>query len=180
MQRDLVLSARGGDRDAFEVLVADGFERLHRTARLILRSDDLAADAVQNALISAWLHIHAIRDPDQFDAWLHRRVVNACYTEARRQRRHRVREVQVEPFETQGSADAQGSTAAEAYGPGEGPQYGGAVLSSAGENAQRRYELGVVDVASGVVKTLYRPDGFDTVDPIEFSADGKRLLFRRS
>src|SRR6476646_8076150 len=151
MQRDLVLSARGGDRDAFELLVADGFERLHRTARLILRSDDLAADAVQNALISAWLHIHAIRDPDRFDAWLHRLVVNACYTEARRQRRHRV-------------ADAQGSTAAEAYGPGEGPQYGGAVLSSAGdraainvtggpfylpsgENAQRRYELGVVDVA---------------------------------
>ncbi len=112
MQRDLVLRAKAGDRNAFELLVADGFERLHRTARLILRSDDLAADAVQNALIGAWLHIHAIRDPDRFDAWLHRLVVNACYTEARRQRRHRVREVQVEPFETKGSPDAQGSTAA--------------------------------------------------------------------
>ena len=112
MQRDLVLRARGGDRDAFEHLVADAFDRLHRTARLILRSDDLAADAVQNALIAAWLHIRAIRDPDRFDAWLHRLVVNACYTEARRQRRRRVREIQVEPFERQGSADAQSATAA--------------------------------------------------------------------
>jgi RNA polymerase sigma-70 factor, ECF subfamily len=112
MQRDLVLRAKAGDRDAFELLVADGFDRLQRTARLILRSDELAADAVQDALIGAWLHIRAIRDPDRFDAWLHRLVVNACYSEARRQRRRRVREIQVDPVETQGTADAQGSTAA--------------------------------------------------------------------
>ena len=86
----------------------------------------------------------------------------------------------------------------DGYGPGAGPYYGGAVLSPAGDraafnvtppgplylpsggDAPRRYELGIVDVASGAVTTLYRPDGFDRVDPIEFSADGTRLLFRRS
>ncbi len=86
----------------------------------------------------------------------------------------------------------------DGYGPGNGPHYGGAVLSPAGDraafnvtppgplflpfgrNAALRYELGVVDVASGAMTTLYKPDGFDIVDPIEFSADGKRLLFRRS
>ena len=72
MQRDLVLRARDGDHDAFTSLAADAFDRLHRTARLILRSDDLASDAVQEALMSAWLHIRAVRDPDRFDAWLHR------------------------------------------------------------------------------------------------------------
>ena len=90
-----------------------------------------------------------------------------------------------------------GALASAANGPGDGPQYGGAVLSPAGdraafnvtsgpfylpsgENAPRRYELGIVDVASGAVTTVYRPDGFDRVDPLKFSADGTRLLFRRS
>ena len=79
MQRDLVLRARSGDHDAFTELAAEAFDRLHRTARLILRSDDRAADAVQEALTAAWLHIRAIRDPDRFDAWLHRLLVHACY-----------------------------------------------------------------------------------------------------
>jgi RNA polymerase sigma-70 factor (ECF subfamily) len=111
MQRELVLRARRGDRDAFEVLIANGFDRLQRTARLILRSDDAASDAVQEALVAAWLHIRAVRDPDRFDAWLHRLVINACHSEARRQRRRRVREIHVDPFDAHGSADAQGSTA---------------------------------------------------------------------
>ena len=29
--------------------------------------------------MAAWLHIRAIRDPDRFDAWLHRLLVHACY-----------------------------------------------------------------------------------------------------
>jgi DNA-directed RNA polymerase specialized sigma24 family protein len=63
MHRDLILRARNGDHDAFTALAADAFDRLHRTARLILRSDDLAADAVQEALVSAWLHIRASAIP---------------------------------------------------------------------------------------------------------------------
>ena len=48
MQSDLVIRARSGDHDAFAVLAASAFAQLHRTARLILRSDDRAADAVQD------------------------------------------------------------------------------------------------------------------------------------
>ena len=90
MQRDLVLRARDGDYDAFTALAAGSLDRLHRIARLILRSDELAADAVQEALLAAWLHIRAVRDPDRFDAWIHRLLVRACIDEARRVRRHRV------------------------------------------------------------------------------------------
>ena len=87
MQRDLILRARDGDHEAFTAVVTEAYDPLYRTARLILRSDESAADAVQDALVSAWLHIRAVRDPDRFDAWLYRLVVHACYREARRNRR---------------------------------------------------------------------------------------------
>ncbi len=111
MQRDLVLRARSGDHDAFAILVEGAFDGLQRTARLILRSDDAAADAVQEALVSAWLHIRAVRDPDRFDAWLHRLVVNACYSEARRRKRRQIIEIHVDPVETADPADAPSQTA---------------------------------------------------------------------
>ena len=111
MQRDLVLRARTGDHDAFAALAADAIGRLHRTARLILRREDLAADAVQEALMSAWLHIRAVRDPDRFDAWLNRLLVNACYAEARRVRRRQVVEVHTSAPDARAERDAQETTA---------------------------------------------------------------------
>jgi RNA polymerase sigma-70 factor (ECF subfamily) len=98
MQRDLVIRAGNGDRDAFAALARAAFDRLHRTARLILRDDDRAADAVQEALIAAWVHVRAVRDPDRFDAWLHRLLVHACYREARRTRQRGVVELRVAPM----------------------------------------------------------------------------------
>jgi RNA polymerase sigma factor (sigma-70 family) len=111
VQRDLILRARNGDHEAFTALAAGAFDGLHRTARLILRSDDLAADAVQEAFISAWLHIRAVRDPDRFDSWLHRLVVRACYREARRVGRHRVVEIRVAPLGAMTEPDAAGLAA---------------------------------------------------------------------
>ena len=111
MQRELVLRARNGDHDAFTALAAGAFDRLHRTARLILRSDDLAADAVQEALLAAWLHIRAVRDPDRFDAWLHRLLVHACYREARRVMHRGIVEIHMTAPDTRGDGDAQDLTA---------------------------------------------------------------------
>ncbi len=104
MQRDLVLRASSGDHDAFASLATDAYGRLHRTARLILRREDLASDAVQEALTSAWLHIRAVRDPDRFDAWLNRLVVRACYQELRRAKRGPI-QVQVDTIVGPGVAD---------------------------------------------------------------------------
>jgi RNA polymerase sigma-70 factor (ECF subfamily) len=111
MQRDLVLRAKDGDHDAFAALAADAFDRLHRTARLILRSDDLAADAVQETLLAAWLHIRAVRDPDRFDAWLHRLLVHACYREARRVKQRGIVEIHVTAPDARSDGDAQEVTA---------------------------------------------------------------------
>lgn len=111
MHRDLVVRAREGDHAAFTALAAGAFEQMHRTARLILRSDDRAADAVQEALTAAWLHIRAVRDPDRFDAWLHRLLVHACYREARRVRQREITEISMSLPDARGFGDLQERTA---------------------------------------------------------------------
>ena len=89
MQRDLVERARRGDHDAFAELAGAAISRLDSAAWLILRDPDQAKDAVQNALLRAWRDLPTLRDPDRFDAWLHRLLVRTCIDEARRLRRHR-------------------------------------------------------------------------------------------
>ena len=90
MQRELVERARRGDHDAFAELAGAAISRLDSAAWLILRDPEQAADAVQNALVRAWRDLPTLRDPDRFDAWLHRTLVRSCLDEARRLRRHRV------------------------------------------------------------------------------------------
>jgi RNA polymerase sigma-70 factor (ECF subfamily) len=99
MRRDLVEAARRGDHEAFEALAIAAGDRLYAVARLLLRSTDLAEDAVQEALVRAWRQLPSLRDPDRFDAWLHRLVVNACADQGRqlRRRSNQVRAVPVEP-----------------------------------------------------------------------------------
>ena len=103
-QRTLVERAREGDRDAFATLVRPAGAQLDAAARLILRDRELARDAVQEALIRAWRDLPGLRDPERFDAWLHRLIVNASIDEARRRRR-RVIEVDVSPNDVPASRD---------------------------------------------------------------------------
>jgi len=87
MTRNLVEAASHGDHEAFDVLAAAAGNRLFAVARLILRSHDLAEDAVQEALVRAWQQLPSLRDPDKFDAWLYRLLVNACAEQGRQLRR---------------------------------------------------------------------------------------------
>ena len=87
MDRDLVVRARGGDRDAFARLAAAAITRLDAVARVITRDQERARDAVQEALARAWRDLPSLRDPDRFDAWLRRLVVRACIDELRHARR---------------------------------------------------------------------------------------------
>ncbi len=96
-RRELVERAGRGDHDAFAVLATAAGSRLDAAARLILRDGELARDAVQNALVRAWRDLPGLRDPDKFDAWLHRLLVNACLDEARRRRRRPI-EVEIGPL----------------------------------------------------------------------------------
>ena len=87
MQRDLVLAAQRGDHEAFEALAISTGDRLFAIARLILRDTDRAQDAVQDALVQAWRALPQLRDPDRFDAWIRKLIVNCCTDAARRSKR---------------------------------------------------------------------------------------------
>jgi RNA polymerase sigma-70 factor, ECF subfamily len=97
MQRELAVRAIDGDREAFTKLVDASIDRLYAAATLILRDGDRAQDAVQEALISAWRDVRSLRDPDAWEAWLHRLMVWACYRVARKERRRKVVELQLVP-----------------------------------------------------------------------------------
>lgn len=87
MQVGLVERAQRGDRDAFAAIAASVIDGCYSVAYAVLRDADLAHDAVQVALLGAWRDLPDLREVERFDAWLRRLVVNACYGEARRERR---------------------------------------------------------------------------------------------
>jgi RNA polymerase sigma-70 factor (ECF subfamily) len=99
----LVEQARSGDQAAFEVLVRERLDGLFRTAWAILGDESDARDATQDACIAAWSKLHGLREPDRFDAWLTRVLVNGCRTRLRS--RMRVREIRLDPdFDLAGPA----------------------------------------------------------------------------
>jgi RNA polymerase sigma-70 factor (ECF subfamily) len=95
MQRDLVERAMAGDHGAFSELARASIGRLYGAAWLILRDDQRAEDATQEALVAAWRDLSGLRDPDRFDAWIHRLLVRSCYREARRGQRRWAVEVEI-------------------------------------------------------------------------------------
>jgi RNA polymerase sigma-70 factor (ECF subfamily) len=84
-----------GDHAAFATLAAGTIRSMFATARLIVRDDALAEDATQDALVNAWRYLPSLRDPDKFEAWLYRLLVNACRSQLRHTPRHGVIEIEV-------------------------------------------------------------------------------------
>ncbi|MBQ5769908.1 MAG: sigma-70 family RNA polymerase sigma factor [Clostridia bacterium] len=52
--------------------------KLYRCAKCILKNDTDAADAVQEALLSAWRNLSSLRNEEYFETWLIRIVINEC------------------------------------------------------------------------------------------------------
>jgi RNA polymerase sigma factor, sigma-70 family len=87
MSVEEVERAIGGDHDAFAALIGASSNRMYALASLILRDVDRAQDATQEAIVRAWRELPRLRDPERFEAWFRRMVVNACYDEGRKLRR---------------------------------------------------------------------------------------------
>jgi len=86
-EQALVASARKGDARAFNQLVMLHQSMAYNLAYRILGSEDAAADATQDAFISAFKAMSRVRG-GSFKAWVMRIVTNACYDQLRaRQRR---------------------------------------------------------------------------------------------
>jgi RNA polymerase sigma-70 factor (ECF subfamily) len=106
MRRETVERAISGDHDAFSELARASSDRLYAVATLVLRDRDRAQDAVQEALVSAWRDVRALRDPGAWDGWLYRLTVRACYKLAKSERRRSVVEIHAIPdYEPDRAAD---------------------------------------------------------------------------
>ena len=89
---ELIRRHLGGDRAAFGVLVERHQRRVYNlTFRMLGRPED-AADATQDAFITAMRKLEGFRGTSAFTTWLHRVAVNICYDALRK----RVREIPVE------------------------------------------------------------------------------------
>jgi RNA polymerase sigma-70 factor, ECF subfamily len=82
----LIIEAQHGSLEAFNTLVLTYQDMVFNTALRILSDEDLAADATQEAFLSAFRAINSYRG-GSFKAWLLRTVTNACYDELRRRKR---------------------------------------------------------------------------------------------
>ena len=100
----LVLRAAHGDVGAFDALIATRIDRCYRLAWSILQNDADAADATQDAFVSAWRKLPRLRDTTAFDGWLNRIVANAALMA--RRHRGRLREVPVVPMNADADAPA--------------------------------------------------------------------------
>ena len=76
-----------GTRRHIVDLIRARSDRLFAIAQRILRDVDRAEDALQDALVIAWRDLRGLRDPDRFDAWLQRLLINVCIAQATRERR---------------------------------------------------------------------------------------------
>ena len=82
--RELLARHVAGDPDAFSEIVRRHRDRLWAVALRTLGDREEAADAVQDALISAYRAAHTFRGQSAVTTWLHRITVNACLDRARK------------------------------------------------------------------------------------------------
>ena len=80
----------GGDRYAFEELFHRHHRQLHRLARITSHNREDAADALQDAMLSAHRTAPTFRHDASVSSWLYRIVVNACLDRLRRNKSHPV------------------------------------------------------------------------------------------
>lgn len=75
---ELMQAVRGQDAAAFEQLVRLHGERMLAVARRMMKNEQDAADALQDALISVYRKSASFEGQSQLSTWLHRVTVNAC------------------------------------------------------------------------------------------------------
>lgn len=88
--REAVAGARRGDPEAFRVLVERYQGRAYRLALRVLRDEERARDAVQDAFLKAYVNLDRFEGRSSFYTWLYRLVMNLCLDARRRDRSSRI------------------------------------------------------------------------------------------
>ncbi len=113
----LIQHAQQGDLDSFNRLVLEYQSLVYNLAYRIMGDGDSAADATQDAFISAYKNIRRYRG-GSFKSWLMRIVTNACYDELRRRKRRPAASLEaLTVVETGPDADGEAQLVSEAESP---------------------------------------------------------------
>lgn len=86
-ERELVVRLQAGESDAYERVVRELGGRLFATALRMLKNEDDAREAVQDAFLSAFRNIKNFDEKAKLSTWLHRIVINASLMKLRTKRR---------------------------------------------------------------------------------------------
>lgn len=71
--------AMHGDKEAFSRVIIKNKEAMYKTAIVILKNEDDAYDALQEALIKMYRNISKLENKEAFNFWSRRIIVNCCY-----------------------------------------------------------------------------------------------------
>jgi RNA polymerase sigma-70 factor (ECF subfamily) len=102
--------------DAFQTLLNERSGRWYNACLRITRDADLAADAVQEALLKAWHRRDDFRGDAALDSWIHRIAVNAAIDLIRRRKTRAEDDVDVDSFVAAPSASPESEYSQEALG----------------------------------------------------------------
>lgn len=108
-EAELLAALRAGREDAFEQLVRTHSGRMLSVCRRILRNEEEAKDAVQEAFISAFRGISSFEGTSRLGTWLHRIAVNASLMRLRSRKRRPEESIDdlLPAFEADGHARVQ-------------------------------------------------------------------------
>jgi RNA polymerase sigma factor (sigma-70 family) len=88
--RELIVRAQAGDRQAQESLVKAFSPMVFRLISRFFRSREDVEDLAQDVFVKMFGRIDQVRPDENFPGWLQRVTVNTCYDELRKTRRRRV------------------------------------------------------------------------------------------
>lgn len=71
--------AINGDKEAFSRIIIQNKEAMYKTAIVILRNEEDAYDAIQDALIKMYRNINNLQNVDAFKSWSRKIIINSCY-----------------------------------------------------------------------------------------------------
>jgi RNA polymerase sigma-70 factor (ECF subfamily) len=87
--RSLIEKSQTGDEHAYGKLVGLWFKRIYNFSLKYFGDHDLAMEVSQQTFIVAFNKLPKLRDPESFNYWIYKIVLNHCREEDRRQKRRR-------------------------------------------------------------------------------------------
>ena len=114
----LIARAQVGDQDAFAVLVQRYQRQVYNLALRMLRDDDEASEATQEAFLAAWQHLKGFRQEARFATWLYRITYHHCLKVSECRRRDSVARAELSAttarlYSPEGRMSAESALAAE-------------------------------------------------------------------